>query len=316
MRVNNTNIILSEYFSLRHFGYGVAICGFMTFLLASWLFFASMTNQKQFEDALELSVSDEQNRLEKISLDQKSQDDDNATPEIIPESKKMLSFVVFDVGISKSVTDLIFEKLSPETVSIALSPYSPDFEMVKNAFLNKGYDVWLSLPTEARDINNRDRGELTLSAHISKVVFTDRVNRLAELAKGTNGLIGAYNSALYDYQIETSDMIKKFYQEGLLFIDSDISPQTVPQKLSLAFNKPYAYADLWLDRFISKEYISERIKEIARIVKNQDKTTAFIDANELSVKMLGNFINGIESDRNSNYPDIVPVSKQLELNFE
>ena len=135
---------------------------------------------------------------------------------------KTFSLIIFDVGLSKSLTADALNSL-PKNTTLLISPYAQNAQELITSARAKGFEIWLFLPLQSKNSNLNDGGTKTI--HSDAGLSDNEKNLLSVL-----GLATGYTGVIVnkDNVITTNDTVFKPLNDilnarGIKLIEADVS---------------------------------------------------------------------------------------------
>ena len=156
--------------------------------------------------------------------------------------QKTLSIIITDLGLSDSQLNSVLSDL-PETVSIALSAYSPNLGQKIKQVQSKKHKAYVILPMETANYPLNDTGPYTLMTSMSAEKNIQRANQILALAKNADGFITQKDHKFNSEDQNINPALQKIFDEGFTIIDTN--KNSFISKLNRDTGK--TYNPIWLD---------------------------------------------------------------------
>ena len=224
-------------------------------------------------------------------------------------NKPLLSFVIYDMGLSQKRTKNLIENL-PQEISLAFSPYAQNTATLTNLAISDGHEVWLSLPLESKEYPLNDTGPSTLLVNASTEKNQVRLNNIMSATTNNAGFITPPHHIFKTEDANVNPVIKEIFNRGYAMIDSNVSNQSFISRLANMKDFPYAQGHIWLDDEITALSINQNIRKIINYGTNKNNVIVMLHPYPASIKAVQKLLN---SKAMSNF-ELAPVSAQLKNN--
>lgn len=177
----------------------------------------------------------------------------------VAEDEIYISIVIDDIGDRLS-NGLRAVEL-PANVTMAFLPGSPYSHRLAEKAHQLGKEVMLHQPMEAMHYNAM--GENGLSLHMTREAFRETLNHSLESIPHVRGVSNHMGSLLTRHPGHMSWLMEEIgTNEGLFFLDSKTTPETVARRVALEHDVPTISRDIFLDNDRDPERIAEQFKRL------------------------------------------------------
>ncbi len=252
-----------------------------------------MEKEEEEEEVVELAPDEKPHRK-------------NAVPFSKKTDKPLLSFVIYDLGLSQIKTANIIENFSPE-ISLAFSPYAKNLETQTMTAQEDGHEIWLTLPLETKEYPLNDPGPSSLLINAST---KKNKARLAKVLNATNNQVGYISQPDHVFKPEDASVnpaLRDIFVKGYAIIDSNISMRSFVGGVADRGDYPYAQNMLWLDDTITPISFNQKIRRISEMGKSKKDIIVMLRPYPASLKAVQKFLNSQAADQF----EMAPVSAQL-----
>lgn len=208
------------------------------------------------------------------------------------KAKAKLAFIIDDLGYHWSEFDRMMT--IPRPMTFAVIPHLPRSLKQANRVLEGGYDLILHQPMEA--MSGFDPGEGAIYTHLqeAEIINTLKYN----LDSLPAGLIGANNhmgsKATADPQV--MDVVLRFFQEqGLFFIDSSTTTESVVPRVSQALQVEYGKNNIFLDNVDELEAIQGQVRKAGQLALQKKEAIAIGHVRNFTAKAILATIDELEA---------------------
>ncbi|MEM7618731.1 MAG: divergent polysaccharide deacetylase family protein [Pseudomonadota bacterium] len=204
--------------------------------------------------------------------------------------KPLVSFVINNIGLSKSKTYALIDEL-PDNVTLAFSPYASNLNELVGAARAGGHEVWLNLPLESKEYPLRDPGPLTLLKNASEEQNTERMIKLLSTANGYAGFIPNKDHAYTEKTIKTNRALNQVFTRGLTIIDSQTTFNSFSKALANRYDSIYGMVDVWLDDELTAISLNRQIRRIIEIGTAKDQVVVMLNNYPASINAMNKFLS-------------------------
>lgn len=199
-------------------------------------------------------------------------------------AKGSLAIVVDDMGSSmKEVQELAAINLP---LTFAIIPGLPKAKTVAEYAHAKGRDVIIHIPMEPQGYPAQRVEASALLMSSSTMEIESRINGFIKeipFAIGANNHMG---SRFTESEAQMKPVIATLKENGLFFLDSRTSPQSVGQKIAAAMGVRTASRNVFIDNEQSVEAIKRELVSAARIAAKKGGTIAICHPHAATIKAL------------------------------
>ena len=220
--------------------------------------------------------------------------------------KIKVSFVINDVGLSKTNTYNLIKKL-PDSVTLAFSPYAQGLNELVGAARSAGHEVWLNLPLESKDYPLKDPGPFTLLKNVSEEQNKERLMKLLASASGYVGFIPNKDHVYDSKTVKTSPTLNEIYTRGLVIFDSKQVSDNFAKELASKYDSTFGKVDIWLDNDLTPVALNRQIRQIIEIGNMRKQIVVMLNNYPASINAMNKFLS---SSAASDF-DLTPLSSQV-----
>lgn len=220
--------------------------------------------------------------------------------------KPVLSFVIFDAGLSRAQTEKIINDFPPE-VTLAFSPYSRDLKLLTDVARQDGHEVWLTLPLETKNYPLDDPGPSSLLVNASA---EQNKSRLMTLLASTQGYAGFFSQKDHVFRREdavVNPALQEIFERGLAIIDTNTSLYSFVGELASRRDYPNAKINFWLDDNLTAVALNQKTRQMIEFANANGKALVMLRPNPASLNALDKFLKSAAA---KDY-QIAPASAQI-----
>jgi len=213
------------------------------------------------------------------------------------KDKPKIVLIVDDIGSNKNYIDDLLE--IPTYLNFAILPELPYSKYAAEQAAVKGWDVMLHLPMEPKfssGYSGLDAGRNALLTGIPKkdlkVLLEKNLNSVPNI-KGVNNHMGSK----FTENTELMELVlNRLKEEGLFFIDSKTSSNSVGYSKARIMGVKTAQRDIFLDEDkASEELIRKRIRELINISKRHGSAVGICHPYPNTIKVLSEMLPELQS---------------------
>ena len=174
-----------------------------------------------------------------------------------PEDLPLVCIIIDDVGYDRKLANKFLSLEVPFTFSVL--PFSPFQEAITKAAGLKHVEIMLHLPMEPDEYPKVDPGPGALLTSMSPDELIRQLTldiRSVPGIKGVNNHMGSKLTAVSSQMYQVFSILKK---EGLFFIDSRTSVNTLCKPSARLLQVPFAERDIFLDHVETAEFVRKQL---------------------------------------------------------
>ncbi len=225
-----------------------------------------------------------------------------------PESKKYsgkLAVIIDDCGYDmSSVRTLLNTGLPFNFAVLPYKPYSSDvLEMIKSS----GRVAMLHLPMEPMDRSAMSEGSSTICTDMSKEKILSLTRKAINSLQGISGVNNHQGSKATADAATMTTVLQELKNQGLFFVDSRTSSQSVARDKAVAMGVPTARNDIFLDNSSDVQAIRKQIYKAMEMAEKNGSAVAICHARPNTAKAWSMYANEIKNTGIS----LVPITELL-----
>jgi polysaccharide deacetylase 2 family uncharacterized protein YibQ len=215
---------------------------------------------------------------------------------IIKDTAPKIAFIIDDIGNREGVTSALKKLNIPITVSIL--PDTPFAVEEANEVKKFGLEAMIHLPMQPKNSNHYHSNRLKVVGLGSKIEEMDQIiKRAVQIipnAKGINNHEGSLITSKPEMMTKILQLIKR---EGLFFVDSRTTSDTVAYDIAKQLHIKTAYRDIFLDSSASYAHSMEQIDRLIKIAKQKGNAIAIGHPFDSTIKAIKDSIKIIRENR-------------------
>ena len=200
------------------------------------------------------------------------------------ESLPKVAIIIDDLGYDRRIAQKFLDL--DDGLTFAVLPHTPHTRSIAATILKKGGEVMLHLPMEPLEYPSVDPGP---GALLSSMSADDLIVQLRKDLSDVPGIKGVNNHMGSKLTAESTRLYQVFSvlkQEGLYFIDSRSTAETVGRPSARLFQLPFAERDVFIDHVQDPELIRLRIKELIQIARKNGEAIGIAHPSKTTLRIL------------------------------
>jgi polysaccharide deacetylase 2 family uncharacterized protein YibQ len=208
--------------------------------------------------------------------------------------KPLVAIIVDDMGYDRPIAAHFFSMDAPFTFSIL--PFGPFSTQIAAEARAKGYELMLHLPMEPNEYPQVDPGPGALISDMSPDELIAQLNMNLGMVpglKGVNNHMGSRLSASSEHMRQVFTILKK---QGLYYIDSRTSAQTVGRSSAKLLHVPFAERDIFIDHFDDPAFIRKQLRSLIARAKKQGYAVGIAHPHDYTYEILNEFMPRLKKE--------------------
>lgn len=227
---------------------------------------------------------------------------------ISANGKPKIAIIIDDIGLDKNQIDRLLNISVP--LNFAILPDLPYSNYAAKMANDKGWEVILHLPMEPKETSGyfaEDAGENALLVGLPKSEILDRLKHNLSSVPYVKGVNNHMGSKFTENEELMELVLKELKEEGLFYIDSKTTVNTVGFKLGRKMGLKTGSRDIFLDKSQrDPKYIKSRLDELVRVSKLSGSAIGICHPYPETIEVLRNNLPNIDKE-----VDIALVSNLL-----
>lgn len=172
--------------------------------------------------------------------------------------------IIDDLGLDEEATIRLGQAVGPYT--LAFLPYAQNLARQTSAVSAAGHELMVHLPMQSHR-KSADPGENALLADLSYEEFSSRIDWNLSRFTGYVGVNNHMGSRLTEDPTLMVRLMSRLRQDGLLFVDSLTTPNSMGRRAAKALDVPFIARDVFLDNEQDARYIARQLETTEKIAR-------------------------------------------------
>jgi hypothetical protein len=200
------------------------------------------------------------------------------------EALPKVAIIIDDLGYDRRIAQKFLDL--DAGLTFAVLPLAPHTRLIAATIFKKGGELMLHLPMEPLEYPSVDPGP---GALLSSMSADDLIAQLRENLSDVPGIKGVNNHMGSKLTAESARLYQVFSvlkQEGLFFIDSRSTAETVGRPSARLFQLPFAERDVFIDHIQDPDLIRLRVKELIQIARKNGEAIGIAHPSKTTLRIL------------------------------
>jgi polysaccharide deacetylase 2 family uncharacterized protein YibQ len=223
-----------------------------------------------------------------------------------PDEKPLACIIIDDMGYDEKLADRFLGLDMPLTFSML--PFSPFQEGITRAADARGMEIMLHLPMEPDEYPRVDPGPGALLTSMSPDELIRQLTndiRSIPSAKGVNNHMGSRMTTISSQMYQIFSILKK---EGLFFIDSRTTVNTLCKPSARLLQIPFAERDVFLDHVTTVDFVRQQIYKLIQTAEQEGRAIGIGHPHEVTAQVLDEMLPELRER-----VQLVPASRLVEM---
>ncbi|MBO6503672.1 MAG: divergent polysaccharide deacetylase family protein [Kordiimonadaceae bacterium] len=185
-------------------------------------------------------------------------------PTAAERKKPKIAIIIDDLGLDKEASKRL--TAFPGPLTLAFLPYAEDLAPQTAAAKEAGHELMVHLPMQSHR-SSADPGNNALLAGLSYEEFSKRINWNLAQFEGFVGINNHMGSLITEDPALMVRVMARLRNEGLLFVDSLTTPNSMGKRAAKALGVPFVARDVFLDNERDREYILRQLETTEKIAR-------------------------------------------------
>ncbi len=172
--------------------------------------------------------------------------------------------IIDDLGLDEEASNELAALPGPYT--LAFLPYADNLEAQTTSVKKAGHELLVHLPMQSHR-ETADPGKNALLKGLSFEEFGQRMEWNLSRFSGYVGINNHMGSMLTEDPALMVRLMARLRRDGLLFVDSLTTPNSVGKRAAKAIDVPFLARDVFLDNERNADYINRQLATTERIAK-------------------------------------------------
>ncbi len=235
-------------------------------------------------------------------------------PAPIEDNLPKIAVLIANVGLSASTIPAMLAL--PEKVTIGLSPYAPDLEILAKKFLEAKHELMMSLPLEPVHYPEDDAGPYALITSLDAVDNLERLKYLVNKVKNVVGVFSMDDEKFTNNALAITPIMKALKERNLIYAYAGAKNNLAISQIAAQENFNLVVVDLMIDQNITDEYINAQLASAIDKAKKNGFAVIICHPYPITISALTKWLSGLESNKVSltTFQDIVNLSSKGKTN--
>lgn len=182
----------------------------------------------------------------------------------IPADTPKIAIIIDDLGLDKNASQQLAAMKGPYT--LAYLPYAEELEVQTATVRRAGHELMVHLPMQSHR-QSADPGTKALLSGLSFEEFGHRIDWNLTRFEGFVGINNHMGSLLTEDAALMVRLMARLRNDGLLFVDSLTTPNSVGRRAAKALGVPFVARDIFLDNEQDMDYIARQLASTEKIAR-------------------------------------------------
>jgi polysaccharide deacetylase 2 family uncharacterized protein YibQ len=223
----------------------------------------------------------------------------NAVPST-NDGRPAIAVVIDDMGFNRRAA-AVLNRL-PGPLTLAFLPYATKLDEQSRAARAAGHELLVHVPMEPRGQESPGPNALT-----SQLDSAELISRLRTQLRSFRGFVGINNhmgSLLTADPGRMTILMAELRRQGLLFLDSRTTSQSVAAREAARIGVPHALRDVFIDHNLDRASVLRALERVARIALDQGHAVAIGHPHDVTIAALEAWLPTLEARNIA----LVPIS--------
>lgn len=188
----------------------------------------------------------------------------SSLPSATKRARPKIAIIIDDLGLDKEASKRLNAFQSPLTM--AFLPYANELKSQTAAAKNAGHELMVHLPMQSHRAT-ADPGTNALLVDLSYEEFSRRINWNLSQFDGFVGINNHMGSLITEDPALMVRVMARLRNEGLLFVDSLTTPNSMGKRAAKALGVPFVARDIFLDNELDRDYILRQLETTEKIAR-------------------------------------------------
>lgn len=180
------------------------------------------------------------------------------------QKRPKIAIIIDDLGLDLAATKRLAQIQGP--ITMAFLPYAGDLQTQTRTALQAGHELIVHLPMQSHR-ETADPGDNALLKNLSFDEFGKRIEWNLGQFSGFVGVNNHMGSLLTEDPALMVRLMARLRNDGLLFVDSLTTPNSMGQRAAKALGVPFVARDIFLDNEQEKAYILRQLASTEKIAR-------------------------------------------------
>lgn len=205
-----------------------------------------------------------------------------------------ISLIMTEMGLSKDPTTRALRDL-PDSVTLAISPYSPNFQDWLRQSTESKNEALLLLPMEPVSYPKDDPGPKALMTNMNDQENAIRLKSLMENSKGVIGVANFMGSRFMSNERKIIPVLDEIRKNKLIFVETPSASVTPVYAVAQSITLPYIAVDLEIDASATEVDIRTQLLKLESIAREKGFAVGMASPYPLTFNILKTWMAGLDS---------------------
>jgi polysaccharide deacetylase 2 family uncharacterized protein YibQ len=226
---------------------------------------------------------------------------------VLPEGTRPIACIIIDdIGYDAQIAGQFLGLDVPLTFSIL--PFSPFRERITKAASAKNIEIMLHLPMEPEGYPKTDPGLGALLTTMSPDALIHQLNEDIASVPGAVGVNNHMGSKMTTVSAQMYQIFSILKREGLFFIDSRTTVNTLCKPSARLLQVPFAERDIFLDHEETETFVRKQIRKLIETAKQEGRAVGIGHPHDVTYEVLKEMLPELQQEIR-----LVPASELVEI---
>lgn len=195
-----------------------------------------------------------------------------------------VAIIVDDLGYDRQMAKKFLEMDAAFTFSVL--PHTTYTKSIAREALKQGREIMLHLPMEPLEYPQNDPGPGALLTAMPPDELIRQLKKNLAAVPGVKGVNNHMGSKMTADSAQMYQIFSVLKQQGLFFIDSRSTAETLGKPSARLFQIPFAERDVFIDHVHKPEFIRKQIKRLIQTAQKNGKAVGILHPSKTTYKIL------------------------------
>ena len=217
-----------------------------------------------------------------------------------------VAIIVDDLGYDRRMAKKFLEMDATFTFSVL--PHTTYTKTIAREALKHGREIMLHLPMEPLEFPRNDPGPGALLSAMGPDELIRQLKKNLAAVPGVKGVNNHMGSKMTSDSTQMYQIFSVLKQQGLFFIDSRSTPETLGKPSARLFKVPFAERDVFIDHEYKPKFIRKQIKLLIQTAQKNGKAIGILHPSKTTYKILREMLPELKQR-----VQMVPASEVVEI---
>ncbi|MFZ0133882.1 MAG: divergent polysaccharide deacetylase family protein [Desulfobacterales bacterium] len=205
-------------------------------------------------------------------------------PQPAEDARPKVAIIIDDLGYDRRIAKKFLDLDSGLT--FAVLPHTPHTQSIAATILKRGGELMLHLPMEPLEFPAVDPGPGALLSSMSADELLAQLRDDLDNVPGIKGINNHMGSKLTAEAPRLYQVFSVLKQEGLFFIDSRSTGETVGRASARLFQLPFAERDVFIDHVQDPDFMRAQIKGLIQAARKNGEAIGIAHPSKTTLRIL------------------------------